>query len=514
MADQLRIAQGWVRCGQCQSVYKAYDTLTLDKETPAASPTQTAQNVPENKTKLQRIAELVAEKKAQAEKQADAPESTKVDEPSEETPLFLDEMDLADLVPDTEILYESLEKNTESEQPSRTVAVLKYTTSVHTPQSAPEPEPDTQTTPETEQPSDVLEALEQIAADNSPEPEIPSVEPEPEPSAVANDAANALQDTPELRKKLQRLERRRKKILAHRKKKAERAAQDEPPVAAPVTDTDKPDTAQPKEPLADEAASAEASIEAAAQIETPSATELEQPAVAQTPLEIDAPIKENVDEAEPSSGSENQEVVDNSAAITSDNAIPAPEAANKKATTEATEDLSFIRKAQRRAFWGKPKVRIALAAGIVFGCVGLAAQMLFYWRTPIYAQVPLSRSALNALCHVTGCTIAPWQNIEAITIENSYFRKLEYTGYRLGISLRNTSRHRVAMPALELVLLDHNEQALVRRIITDLPAPPTLPPRGEWTGAIELHVKLSPELQQRGLAGYRVSVLYVSPTQP
>ena len=30
--DQLRIAQGWVRCGQCQTVYKADDKLELEEQ--------------------------------------------------------------------------------------------------------------------------------------------------------------------------------------------------------------------------------------------------------------------------------------------------------------------------------------------------------------------------------------------------------------------------------------------------------------------------------------------------
>lgn len=35
--DQLRIAQGWVRCGQCQAVYKAEETLSpLTEAEPAA----------------------------------------------------------------------------------------------------------------------------------------------------------------------------------------------------------------------------------------------------------------------------------------------------------------------------------------------------------------------------------------------------------------------------------------------------------------------------------------------
>ena len=32
VADQLRIAQGWVRCGHCQTVYQAQDTLSTVQE--------------------------------------------------------------------------------------------------------------------------------------------------------------------------------------------------------------------------------------------------------------------------------------------------------------------------------------------------------------------------------------------------------------------------------------------------------------------------------------------------
>lgn len=38
--DQLRIAQGWVRCGQCQAVYKAEETLSVLKEEESAATEQ------------------------------------------------------------------------------------------------------------------------------------------------------------------------------------------------------------------------------------------------------------------------------------------------------------------------------------------------------------------------------------------------------------------------------------------------------------------------------------------
>ena len=189
-----------------------------------------------------------------------------------------------------------------------------------------------------------------------------------------------------------------------------------------------------------------------------------------------------------------------------------PESAQRGLVVQTpVADLSFVRAARRRVFWAQPKVRMALAFTAALASLMLALQVLLHYRSPLYAQIPLARMGLDVLCRKPWCSIPPWQNIEAVTIESSNFRKLSQDVYRFNVALRNASTHPVAMPALELNLLNDDGQIIVRRIIASdaaMPAPPILTPRGEWSGSVLLKVRLPADIAWQSISGYRVAVFY------
>ena len=148
-----------------------------------------------------------------------------------------------------------------------------------------------------------------------------------------------------------------------------------------------------------------------------------------------------------------------------------------------------------------------MLAGIALGMLTLAAQWAYGQRAELAARIPLARSAFDAL----SLQVPPWQNIQAIEIQDSDFLLNPDNSYQLRVSLRNGSNHPVAMPALELALLDDDEQLVAKRVITSdpaLPMPTVIPPRGQWDATTEVVVQLPPSLAQRGIAGYRVAVFY------
>ena len=189
-----------------------------------------------------------------------------------------------------------------------------------------------------------------------------------------------------------------------------------------------------------------------------------------------------------------------------------PESAQRGLVVQTpVADLSFVRAARRRVFWAQPKVRMALAFTAALASLMLALQVLLHYRSPLYAQIPLARMGLDVLCRKPWCSIPPWQNIEAVTIESSNFRKLSQDVYRFNVALRNASTHPVAMPALELNLLNDDGQIIVRRIIANdaaMPAPPILTPRGEWSGSVLLELRLPADIAWQSISGYRVAVFY------
>ena len=166
-----------------------------------------------------------------------------------------------------------------------------------------------------------------------------------------------------------------------------------------------------------------------------------------------------------------------------------------------------MRDAQRRAFWQQPKVRAGLLAGITLGMLTLAAQWAYGQRAELAARIPLARAAFDAL----NLQVPPPQNTPAIETHASEFLLNPDNSYHLRVSLRNGSNHPIAMPALELMLLDDDEQLVAKRVITSdpaLPMPTVIPPHGQWDATTEVVVQLPPSLAQRGIAGYRVAVFY------
>ena len=196
-----------------------------------------------------------------------------------------------------------------------------------------------------------------------------------------------------------------------------------------------------------------------------------------------------------------------------DAGVAAEAAATEAAATEAAgeEKFSFMRDAERRAFWRKPLVRAGLSLAVGLGLLALAGQWAYHQRASLYARIPLARLVLDAACRPLNCRIAPWQNIHAVEIESSEFLKNPDESYALHVALRNSSLHPVAMPALELSLLDADQQLVARRVIAvdpAVPAPPVLPARGQWNIDATVDVRLPPDLAQRDISGYRLTVFY------
>ena len=350
----------------------------------------------------------------------------------------------------------------------------------------------------------------------APEPE-PEPGPEPEPaaaSALEDAAATQGMTEAQLRKQARRKERLAQRKLAALAKELEALQQaealkqaetepleqDAPEVKTQLTQSEQDKSSQAPLVAGDSVQIKQAKTK---QVESKQA---ESKQVESNPLEpqpIGAPHSHA--KPEPSAA---QETTASAGAADSQQ----PESAQRGLVVQTpVADLSFVRAARRRVFWAQPKVRMALAFTAALASLMLALQVLLHYRSPLYAQIPLARMGLDVLCRKPWCSIPPWQNIEAVTIESSNFRKLSQDVYRFNVALRNASTHPVAMPALELNLLNDDGQIIVRRIIANdaaMPAPPILTPRGEWSGSVLLKVRLPADIAWQSISGYRVAVFY------
>lgn len=147
----------------------------------------------------------------------------------------------------------------------------------------------------------------------------------------------------------------------------------------------------------------------------------------------------------------------------------------------------------------------------LFACVSLLlllmAQFAWVGRHVLFAQVPALRPALLAACEPFQCEVIWPRAPDAVLIESSQFSEAPVGGYAVVLDLKNTERYPVATPALELTLLDLQDQVVVRRVFTheELGLEDHLLALREVR--TQLHFDLEAGASQR-IAGFRALVFY------
>ncbi|WP_225781002.1 zinc-ribbon and DUF3426 domain-containing protein [Xenophilus sp. Marseille-Q4582] len=149
---------------------------------------------------------------------------------------------------------------------------------------------------------------------------------------------------------------------------------------------------------------------------------------------------------------------------------------------------------------------LALLAGVL-----LLAQWLRHERDALAASQPALRPAIQALCEVSGCVPGAPRRIDAVRIDGSSFTpSRQGERYELMFTLRNAAALPVAMPSIELSLLDGNERPVVRRVFhpRDFGAPPQMGPRGEQMAQLHLSLQVPPEQRAQPVMGYSMLAFY------
>lgn len=171
----------------------------------------------------------------------------------------------------------------------------------------------------------------------------------------------------------------------------------------------------------------------------------------------------------------------------------------------------LLRAASAPAFWRGVKGRALLVAGIVLGVLLLTVQVLHQERDAIVARQPGMRPLMSGVCAITGCQLSALRQIGDITIDGAAFaREKVGDGYRLSFTLRNAASVPLAMPAIELSLLDTQEQAVIRRVLlpADFGAPAELAARGERVASMPLALDAAQAASLPPVAGYRLVAFY------
>ncbi|VTU18394.1 hypothetical protein H6CHR_00972 [Variovorax sp. PBL-H6] len=163
------------------------------------------------------------------------------------------------------------------------------------------------------------------------------------------------------------------------------------------------------------------------------------------------------------------------------------------------------------AFWQRTSVRRALVGVAVFAAILLVLQVLHQERDLLAARQPSLRPALAALCGLTGCELSAPKQIADITIDGASFaREKSGDAFRLNFTLRNGAPLPLAMPAIELSLLDTQERAVVRRVLmpAEFGAPSVLPGRAERAASLPLALTGPEAAALPPVAGFHLLAFY------
>lgn len=150
-------------------------------------------------------------------------------------------------------------------------------------------------------------------------------------------------------------------------------------------------------------------------------------------------------------------------------------------------------------------------AVVVLG-LGVLIQGAYLGRSQLAGNIPVLRPLLEAACEPFGCSVPPWRDLEALRIDTSQLQKQDESDdvYLLAVTMRNQGRATTALPAIELVMTDLQDQLLLRRVL--LPADYLQPDQRAFatTGlraGSELPVRVRFRTQQAA-ANYRVLIFY------
>lgn len=166
----------------------------------------------------------------------------------------------------------------------------------------------------------------------------------------------------------------------------------------------------------------------------------------------------------------------------------------------------FLRDAERKARWQRPWVRGVLVGVCLVLSLTALAQLGLKNRDRYAARWPVIRPVLLELCDLAGCTLQAPRQIDALVVETSSLtRPPGVDGLRLQLVLRNRIDYEVAAPHVELSLTDAAGAVMARRVFTP----------GEFgiTRAVlgaqqDANWTLVFSTTLRNIAGYSVSIFY------
>lgn len=504
--DQLKVSEGWVRCGRCNEIFNALPGLfDLEREPPPPRPKP---RVPAQTASMESAAESVVSAAAhsaavaattptappQAAPPSSPPASASVSAPSSPPASApVPEQEWEKTAPIRPGMIAAAREAVAPDAPAPTAppdTAVATSLAVDAPKSEPiAPTPameddlpdappaategatdfdlDTSVSGYVDKPSTVTQAVESLNLSHNPQPWLGAPPEEEVPSTDESDALDS-----------------RYLMPSTRERKATRRRQRNAPEPE-FADAEFPDDA-----FLDAAEDEWASGFGPSGLHgsSPGQSAYAAPAVASPPPEaapIDASSMASTDSPEPSEHAATSE------AFVPEQALEPPSKRTGKSGTRgrdpAAQTPEFVRRAQRQAFWRHPATRVALSF-VTLGLLGsLALQVSLQFRDLIAAHHPGLRSPLVQLCAHAGCTIKPPLRLDDLQVESATLVRASSEGpdnYRLAVVVHNKARIDLAWPHIDLTLTDESGTVIARRAF--------VPAEAEWLDTADAKAEAAP----------------------
>ncbi|WP_338416067.1 zinc-ribbon and DUF3426 domain-containing protein [uncultured Sphaerotilus sp.] len=165
----------------------------------------------------------------------------------------------------------------------------------------------------------------------------------------------------------------------------------------------------------------------------------------------------------------------------------------------------FVRRADKQARWHRPIVRAALGTvALLLGGV-LVAQIGEHWHDLIAARWPATQPLLARGCVQWDCALQPPQQLDALVVDSTALsRPPNGDSYLLGVTLHNRAAHAVAAPHIELSLTDMSGAVVLRRVLT----PAEFRQSGLLAASSDASWNLEFTSTNQRIAGYTLAAFY------
>lgn len=193
---------------------------------------------------------------------------------------------------------------------------------------------------------------------------------------------------------------------------------------------------------------------------------------------------------------------------------------------QAGDEPEFIKQAERKAIWRHPAIRGVLALLALILTLLLVGQVAHQERDLVASRFPALAPWLERWCQAAHCTLQAPMQLDELQVDNIELVRTTSQGedtYRLTAIIRNRATMPLAWPHLDLSLTDANGEVVVRRVFAVHSALARVTPEGgsdagngDATGAVPDVVPASssttlqwqlnaPDLP---LAGYTAELFY------